>query len=262
MRGSRPGPEGAGLDPVQELEAARRRLYSREGAGAEQVAEFARLTGAVPRGAPEEEPAAAVLGAGRAHDSRSADARAGETGGAGSEAADAVRPTSASVRRRRRRFLQLAGAVLAVALMVVAIVATRPPPVADVAVPPLSGETILGFGRSADPSTDARSITYQPQGYTVFQPRGRIVAVALRCIGTGLVRISAGARFDFRCTDRERTVALRDTAGRDQPFVIMGRTVGDVVWSARVVLLDPPQTAGALPSFEDACDSCRSIRVR
>ena len=81
-------------------------------------------------------------------------------------------------------------------------------------------------------------MTYQPEGYTVYQPRGRVVQVALRCIGAGTVRINAGARFDFTCTDRETAFVLSDIGPRSAPFVIMGITAGNVVWGARIVLTD------------------------
>lgn len=235
MRGAGPGPEGPGPDAVRALESARRRLYAPGGATAAEVAAFERLTRET--GAPDEPPVAA-------------------TPVVQASAWQEVRPP----RRPRRRVLVVAGAALGAALLAVTIAVTRPAPITEVAVPALAGTTILGYGRSADPATGPASVTYQPQGYTIYQPRGRTVAVALRCVGTGRVRISAGARFDFRCSDQVRTTARRDAGPRTDPFLIMGTTVGDVVWSARIVLLDPPQTSGAIPSFEDTCDSCLSTQ--
>ena len=164
-----------------------------------------------------------------------------------------------SGRLRRHPVLLMAAGVVAAATLVLAVVGTRPARPTSVTIPTLAGTSLFAYGRADDPSTGPDSITYQPEGYTLFDPRGQVVAVALRCVGEGTVRISAGAPFDFRCTGVERTIARRDIGPRTQPFAIVGTTVGDVVWAARIVLLDPPQTAGAIPSFRDSCPSCIAI---
>lgn len=235
MSTSRPGPEGPGLDPSHDLEAARRRLYAAGGPSAADVAEYERLSAAVP--AAREAPATSPPPPAEA-------------------AASTARSRSTP---RRRRAVLLAGGVAVLLLVVAAIVSTRPALPQQVDVPQLAGTTLFAYGRALDPATGPDSITYQPEGYTVFQPRGRTVAVALRCVGRGTVRISAGPQFDFRCGELERTAVQRDAGPRSDPFIVMGTTVGNVVWSARIVLIDPPQTAGAIPSFRDSCSGCTVV---
>lgn len=230
MRASGSVPSGADPDPhaARALEEARRRLY-RPGGGTEAaLGEYLLL--AAPVVSEEGSPS------GAANPGGSAQRRA---------------PVGA-------RVLVPGAAVAAVLLVLVLVVRAAPAPRPRVP-PPLEGTTLLVYERSADPATDARSVTYQPEGYTVFQPRGRVVAVALTCTGRGRVRISAGQPFEFDCTPAERTMRLMAATGSARPFVIVGRTVGDVAWIARIVLLDRPRTSGAVPALRTRCASCRVV---
>lgn len=154
--------------------------------------------------------------------------------------ADSAAPGSASDRRdghhRGRRLLPGMVAMMIGGALLGAGVTARPTPPID--PPALPGRSIAAYGRGADPHVGLTQVTYQPEGYTVFQAQGRVVHVALRCIGSGTVTIAAGSVNRFVCTDRDTRFERSDGRHRRAPFMVTGRTTGDVVWGVRVTLRD------------------------
>lgn len=130
--------------------------------------------------------------------------------------------------------------VLAVAASAVVPLAVgllqRPGPEAQLPIPALAGDTLAAYVRTHDPAVAPGAVTYQPEGYTVFQPGGRVVHIALRCRGAGTVVIAAGEVESFRCTGDERRFLRSDGRRRSEPFTITATTTGDVVWAVRVTL--------------------------
>jgi hypothetical protein len=153
--------------------------------------------------------------------------------------------------RRRRRLLLVALPVVLVlaAVSLVALQAVRTAntlPTALVA-PDLAGSTLVAYGnqRSVAAGTGTR---YEPFGYRVFQPSGGSLHVALRCVGTGTVVITAGQRFPFRCTGPERVLRIDDERAHLAPFVVTGATTGDVVWAVRITERPLPGSTATDPS--------------
>lgn len=148
------------------------------------------------------------------------------------------RPDRAVVVDRRPGPVATVTGVLVVGIVLLVLVliprGARPPAV-RLDPPRVSGQTLAILLREDDPKATPSSITYQPAGYTVFQPAGRTVRVGIRCQGTGTVAVGAGERFVFHCGDG---VQVFQQVGRSttQPFVIIATTRGNVVWGARITV--------------------------
>ena len=126
--------------------------------------------------------------------------------------------------------------VIVLALIIVVLLPPGPTPLPDWVSPPgAAGTTITTLARESNPKAAPDLITYQPQGYTVFQPEGHAVRVRIRCQGIGTVIIAAGRRFPFRCT---AGVTVQEAVGppTQGPFVVVGTTHGNVVWAVRITL--------------------------
>lgn len=148
-------------------------------------------------------------------------------------------PSRSSVLRRIAIVVAAVLVATGVAAVVVVLRGTEQVDVRSLAPPSLAGETIAAYGRRSDPAVRSGTRTYQPEGYTVFQPAGRVVHVAFRCVGQGDVRLFAGAVYRYRCTDREQQWTRSRGGTLYGPFMVVATTTGDVVWSVRVVLREP-----------------------
>ncbi|WP_375386997.1 hypothetical protein [uncultured Amnibacterium sp.] len=144
-------------------------------------------------------------------------------------------PTSRSRPSRTQRIALVLGVAAVIAGLVVAVVLQQrdPPFPQQLDAPAASGRTLTILFRASDPRIAPGVVTYQPQGYQVFQPTARTLHVAIRCQGAGRVVIAVGAVFTFRCTER-RAVLRQTLEASGRPFVAVGTTRGNVVWSARV----------------------------
>ncbi|WP_375401384.1 hypothetical protein [uncultured Amnibacterium sp.] len=161
-----------------------------------------------------------------------------------------IGPVAAVPRRRRALVIAVPAVVVAVALVVAAVQATT---TADrlplsLSPPALSGATIVAYGNQRTTRAAAAFTRYEPFGYTVFQPSGGSLHLALRCVGNGTVVITAGQRFPFTCTGPERVLHLDDEHEHVKPFVVVGITKGDVVWAVRITERPPPDSSVANPS--------------
>ncbi len=212
------GPEPVGAGPsAGDLDELRRRVFGGGRPSAADLAAYERLTGG-----------SAVRLRDAAHEPT--------TAGSGPP------PIGRSASRPLRQRLTMVVSAVLVAIGVAAVVATlrdfQPVALRSLAPPELAGETLAAYGRQADPAVAKGARTYQPEGYTVFQPAGRVVHVAFRCVGEGDVRLFAGAVYQYRCTEREQRWTRSRGGALNGPFMIAATTTGDVVWSVRVVLRD------------------------
>lgn len=100
----------------------------------------------------------------------------------------------------------------------------------------LDADTLVAFSRPEQPGTLPTTVTYQPNGYALVDPRGAALQAEMTCAGSGTVRVNLtdGTRFVFTCTARQQDLVQLDGHRHTVPFLVVAATTGDVVWDLKI----------------------------